>query len=114
MYAQDTALREAVQREGAAWATALHPSAAHRLGRLPGTGRAGQRHPPELDTHDRFGNRVDLVRFHPAYHTLMQTAIEHGLHSSPWTDPQAGAHVARAPRTTCTPRWTPATAAPSP
>ena len=26
----------------------------------------------------------------------MKTAIEHGLHSSPWTDPKPGAHVARA------------------
>src|SRR5690606_20911656 len=51
---------------------------------------------PELDTHDRFGNRVDLVKFHPAYHALMKTAIENGLHSSPWSDPKPGAHVARA------------------
>ena len=51
---------------------------------------------PELETHDRFGNRIDLVKFHPAYHTLMKTAIERGLHSSPWTDPKPGAHVARA------------------
>ena len=26
----------------------------------------------------------------------MRSAIEHGLHASPWTDPQPGAHVARA------------------
>jgi putative acyl-CoA dehydrogenase len=26
----------------------------------------------------------------------MRTAIEHGLHASPWTDPREGAHVARA------------------
>jgi putative acyl-CoA dehydrogenase len=62
-------------------------------------GIQANRHPPELDTHDRFGNRVDLVRFHPAYHTLMKTAIENGLHASPWTDPRPGAHVARAART---------------
>jgi putative acyl-CoA dehydrogenase len=29
----------------------------------------------------------------------MKTAIEHGLHSSPWTDPRPGAHVARAAHT---------------
>ena len=97
-FEQDTALVEAVAREGAAWALpalstfgALTGSAAHQeLGAL------ANRHAPELDTHDRFGRRVDLVRFHPAYHTLMQTAIEHGLHASPWSTPQAGAHVARA------------------
>ena len=97
-YTQDKALQEAVQREGAAWAH----DALTRFGKLTGSadyieqGVLANRNPPELDTHDRFGNRVDLVRFHPAYHTLMKTSIEHGIHSSPWTDPRPGAHVARA------------------
>ncbi len=101
MYRQDRALVEAVRREGAAWADA----ALSDFGRLTGSaeyldlGVQANRHPPELDTHDRFGHRVDLVRFHPAYHQLMKSAIEHGLHSSPWTDPKPGAHVARAART---------------
>jgi len=99
-YLEDAALQEAVRREGAA---AAHESLAG-FGRMIGTaeyielGALANRHPPELDTHDRFGNRVDLVRFHPAYHALMTTAIEHGLHSSPWTEPGPGAHVARAAR----------------
>ena len=98
MYAQDTALREAVQREGAAWADAD----LLRFGQLTGSaeyleqGHLANKHLPELETHDRFGNRIDLVKFHPAYHRFMGTAIEHGLHSSPWTNPHAGAHVARA------------------
>ncbi|MEW6706199.1 MAG: isovaleryl-CoA dehydrogenase [Pseudomonadota bacterium] len=98
MYRQDQALVEAVQREGAAWADA----ALDAFGRLAGSaeylelGVQANRHAPELDTHDRFGRRVDLVKFHPAYHQLMRSAIEHGLHSSPWTDPRPGAHVARA------------------
>jgi len=98
MYAQDTALREAVQREGAAWAEAD----LLRFGQLTGSaeyleqGHLANKHQPELETHDRFGNRIDLVKFHPAYHRFMGTAIEHGLHSSPWTDPRPGAHVARA------------------
>ena len=98
MYAQDTALREAVQREGAAWADAD----LLRFGQLTGSaeyleqGHLANKHQPELETHDRFGNRIDLVKFHPAYHRFMGTAIEHGLHSSPWTDPRPGAHVARA------------------
>jgi putative acyl-CoA dehydrogenase len=99
-YLEDVALQEAVRREGAA---AAHESLAE-FGRMIGTaeyielGAVANRFPPELDTHDRFGNRVDLVRFHPAYHALMKTAIEHGLHSSPWTEPGPGAHVARAAR----------------
>ena len=62
------------------------------------------RHLPEFDTHDRYGRRIDLVRFHPSYHQLMKTSIEEGLHSSPWTDPRQGA-CRRAPRaSTCTAR----------
>ena len=37
---------------------------------------------PVLHRHDRFGRRVDLVEFHPAYHALMRLAIGSGLHSS--------------------------------
>lgn len=101
MFTQDAALGEAVRREGAGWAC----DGLAAFGRLTGSaeylelGVLANRNPPELDTHDRFGNRVDLVRFHPAYHTLMKTAIENGLHASPWAEPGPGAHVARAART---------------
>jgi putative acyl-CoA dehydrogenase len=100
-FTQDAALVEGVAREGAGWAQ----ESLTAFGQLTGSaeyielGALANRHPPEFDTHDRFGNRVDLVRFHPSYHRLMQTAIEHGLHASPWTDPKPGAHVARAART---------------
>lgn len=98
MYAQDTALVEAVHREGAGWAE----EDLSAFGRLLGSteylelGVLANRFPPELETHDRFGARIDLVRYHPAYHALMRTAIERGIHSSPWTDARPGAHVARA------------------
>ena len=100
MYRQDVALVDAVHREGADWADA----ALSEFGRLTGSadylelGVQANRYQPELETHDRFGHRIDLVKFHPAYHQLMRTAIENGLHSSPWTDPRRGAHVARAAR----------------
>jgi putative acyl-CoA dehydrogenase len=98
LYLQDAALQEAVAREGAAWAG----DELAAFGKLAGSadylelGVLANRHGPELETHDRFGKRIDLVKFHPAYHALMRSAIEHGLHSSPWTDPGPGAHVARA------------------
>ena len=98
LYLQDAALQEAARREGAAWA---HDDLA-AFGKLAGSadylelGVLANRFGPELETHDRFGNRIDQVNFHPAYHALMKSAIEHGLHSSPWTDPGPGAHVARA------------------
>jgi putative acyl-CoA dehydrogenase len=94
----DAVLREAVKREGAEWAEG-------RLGALGGVlgspetialGFAANRHPPELRGFDRFGHRLDEVDFHPAWHALMTLAMKAGLHSSPWADPKAGAHVARA------------------
>lgn len=101
LYRADVALQEAVQREGAAWADAE----LSRFGEMAGRasylelGHLANQYPPKLDTHDRFGRRVDLVQFHPAYHELMRTALTHGLHASPWTHPRAGAHVARAAKT---------------
>ena len=36
---------------------------------------------PQLRTHDRFGNRIDEVEFHPAWHELMRIGVSHGLHA---------------------------------
>jgi len=43
-------------------------------------------HTPQLRSHDRFGNRIDQVEFHPSYHALMASAMHAGLHGSPWID----------------------------
>jgi len=98
LFAEDQALQEAVRREGAIWAEAELAAFGSRVGKADylQLGFAANKYTPEFDTHDRFGNRVDLVSYHPAYHALMDTALRHGLHSSPWTDPRPGAHVARA------------------
>jgi putative acyl-CoA dehydrogenase len=40
---------------------------------------------PQLRSHDRFGNRIDQVEFHPSYHALMAAAMQAGLHGSPWS-----------------------------
>jgi putative acyl-CoA dehydrogenase len=97
LFEADTALRERV-REAAPWA--LDDLA--RFGAKAGTadylelGALANRYLPEFDTHDRYGRRVDLVRFHPAYHELMRVAIAEGVAASPWDEPRPGAHVARA------------------
>ena len=49
-----------------------------------------------MKTHDRFGNRIDEVEFHPAYHELMKLGVENETHSLPWTSEKNGSHVARA------------------
>lgn len=53
-------------------------------------------HPPELHTHDRYGNRIDEVHFHPSWHVLTSTAVAHGLHGAPWIETAPHAHVLRA------------------
>jgi putative acyl-CoA dehydrogenase len=100
LYASDSALKEAVKREGAGWAADALDAFGARAGSAEylEQGALANRNPPELDTHDRYGRRIDLVRFHPSYHALMKVSIEDGLHSSPWTEPREGAHVARAAR----------------
>jgi putative acyl-CoA dehydrogenase len=98
VFGTDRALGEAVDREGATWARAE----LHALGELAGSaryqelGRVANEYGPTLRTHDRYGHRIDVVDYHPAYHDLMRTAIAHGLHAGPWSDARVGAHVARA------------------
>jgi putative acyl-CoA dehydrogenase len=94
----DPALLEALRRSGASWAEPV----VRELGRLAGSerfqeaGRLANENPPKLRTHDRYGHRIDEVEFHPAWHELMDTAITHGLHATPWRDEREGAHTARA------------------
>ena len=97
LYGENRPLVEAVAREGADWAD----EALRELGTLLGgepleLGRLANEHPPRLRTHDRFGNRIDEVEFHPAWHELLGLAVSCGLHASPWREPRPGAHVARA------------------
>jgi putative acyl-CoA dehydrogenase len=95
--ADDPAMLSALRREGAGWAE----DAVRELGRLAGSartqelGRLANENPPKLRTHDRFGNRIDEVEFHPAWHELMTVAVRYGLHGAPWRDARPGAHVAR-------------------
>jgi len=82
------------------------PGAAERLGdlgRLAGTalartwGEQAEAYPPVLRTHDPRGERVDEVDYHPAYHQLLRTGVEHGLAGAPWAAPPGtGAHATRA------------------
>ena len=96
LFTDNVALVEALEREGAGWAR----ERAHEVGAAWGGdpihwGFEANENPPRLKTFDRYGNRIDEVEFHPAWHELMTLAVEHELHSLPWTSRQAGAHAAR-------------------
>jgi putative acyl-CoA dehydrogenase len=96
-FAQDLALGEAAEVFGAGWAADdLHATGAVvGSARVQALARQANRHLPELRTHDRFGNRVDLVEFHPAYHELMGLIYASQAHAFAWTHDRPGAHVAR-------------------
>ena len=97
-YEADNVLKAALRREGGDWAE----SQVSEVGAFAGSARAirwgaeANENPPKLKTHDRFGNRIDEVEFHPSWHELLGAGVAHGAHALPWREPQPGAHVARA------------------
>ncbi len=97
-YEGDSALKEAVVREGAAWAIPQISAHGARTGsaEVIEWGYQANEFQPQFHSHDRLGNRVDLVKYHDGYHNLMALSLESGFHALPWTDPKPGAHVARA------------------
>jgi putative acyl-CoA dehydrogenase len=97
VFADDRLLVEIAEREGISWAGGLLTEAGRTVAsaRVAMLARDANGHPPELKTHDRFGNRIDQIEFHPAWHELMSLAIGHGTHALSWTAKRPGAHVAR-------------------
>ena len=105
-WACDAVLREAVAREGGdAFVPHLQAYARIAGDALYRLAWDAHRDRPRLRTHDRFGARIDVVEFHPAYHEIMRTAIAHGVAGLSWApqawsphvpQPAQGAHVARA------------------
>lgn len=98
-YAGDKPLVEAMKVFGADNADEVLDRAGRNVGsaKVQDLARQANRHLPELRTHDRFGNRIDIVDFHPAYHELMGLIYGAEAHSFAWTHRgEQGAHVARA------------------
>ncbi|MBB5790867.1 acyl-CoA dehydrogenase family protein [Jiangella mangrovi] len=98
VFGADAALVEAFSRYG----NASDRVELESLGRLAGSAEAqrwareADTHHPALRTHDRYGHRVDEVDFHPSWHRLMATAVDHRLHAGPWVDLPGRAHATRA------------------
>jgi putative acyl-CoA dehydrogenase len=98
VFRSDRALVEAIARENGLGAFAE----LDELGILAGgaeaqtLGRLANEHQPVLRTHDRYGNRIDEVEFHPAYHELMRIATRFGLHATPWEGRDPAGHLTRA------------------
>ena len=96
VFDQDIVLREAVEREAGPWGL----PGLSRFGEVVGgepfrLGGVADRNPPVLRTHDRFGNRVDEIEFHPAWRELLRLGIRAEIPSLPWRDGRPGSHVVR-------------------
>ncbi len=102
-FEDDAALVEAVEREGAEWARERIAAVGEFAGseRAVELGRLANENPPKLRTHDRYGNRIDEVEYHPAWHELLGASVANELHSLPWREPRPGAHVARGAAFVC-------------
>ena len=98
-FATNRPLVEAVQRYDAGWAVPL----LHEAGRHVGTaqfqhdGELANPVPPVLNSFDRYGNRIDQVEYHPAYHRIIRRRPSRTARTPPrGRDPRPGANVARA------------------
>ncbi|HHH1497177.1 TPA: isovaleryl-CoA dehydrogenase [Yersinia enterocolitica] len=101
LYLSDMALREAVMREHAGWDGEDLSLIGLQLGSQESLelGRLANANPPELLRYDAAGQRLDQVRFHPAWYVLMQELVNHRVHNLPWQeDARIGSFVARAAR----------------
>ncbi|TXS38950.1 acyl-CoA dehydrogenase family protein [Streptomyces sp. OR43] len=98
VFGADRVLTEAVERHLPADLLDDARGGLAELGRSAGSAQAAEwgtqanDNPPRLRTHDRYGNRVDEVEFHPAWHRLLGHAVTAGL-TDAWDRP--GGHVRR-------------------
>ena len=95
LWSNDAALREAVARDGGGWATGKLAGFGAIAGAAEVFYKAEQanRNTPQLKAFDRHGMRVNQIEYHPAYHDLMQLAIENEIPSFAWRHERAGAQV---------------------
>src|SRR2546423_6172745 len=98
VYESNIPLVEAMRREGAE----AFEDRVRMLGQRAGAaqslerGRLANDTPPMVRTHDRYGNRIDEVEFHPAWHERLDLAVAAGVHALPWREPVPGAQAGRA------------------
>src|SRR3954465_8557692 len=98
VYESNRPLVEALRREGAEAFEDHVPDLGARAGPAESLerGRLANEYPPVLRTHDRYGNRIDEVEFHPAWHQLLDFSVAAGIHALPWREPVPGAQAGRA------------------
>jgi hypothetical protein len=64
-------------------------------------GRLANVNPPELLRYDATGERLDDVRFHPAWHLLMQGLCANRVHNLAWEEEARRVRLSPGPRALC-------------
>ena len=94
LFDSDIALRATIERLGGDEAVRRGSAYGAELGSDAALddGEQANKNTPTFVPFDRFGHRIDEVRFHPAYHNMMARGMAHEQHSVAWTDGPTG-HV---------------------
>jgi putative acyl-CoA dehydrogenase len=87
LFTSDCVLQDALAREGASHHRARAEAFGARMGSAEvwALAAAAHRHPPELHRFDRYGQRIDDVEYHPAYHAMMREGIGAGISAAAWS-----------------------------
>lgn len=97
LYSSDPVLRQAVLRAGGAWhdAELLRQGAEYGAEASLRMAEDAEHYAPELHTHSAAGERIDSVKFHPAWHEAMRMARHNGMTNLPFAhEGQAGVWAA--------------------
>jgi putative acyl-CoA dehydrogenase len=98
LFTADRCLSRASIREGAGASSSELEEFGERLGRVETRrlAESANANEPILHTHDRYGHRVDEMEFHPAWHAMLDLAVQYGTHAFFVDAPHEIRQVARA------------------
>ncbi|WP_151173132.1 acyl-CoA dehydrogenase family protein [Pseudoalteromonas ruthenica] len=95
-FSADEVLQYWLTRFGGSWGAPMLCNFGEGIGgSLLEAGFLANKHLPEFVSHNRFGERIDQVDYHPAYHQLMRHAVQSGHCALPWLESKSGSHVVR-------------------
>ncbi|AIY03442.1 putative acyl-CoA dehydrogenase [Arthrobacter sp. PAMC 25486] len=96
-FAENVPLTEYLQTVGEAEATGALEVTGAVVGsaQFQDDARLAHKNPPILHTHNKYGQRIDEVEYHPSYHRIIGQAVAAGAHTSAWRTPGKGANALR-------------------
>ncbi len=88
LFISDPVMHRAVLRNGAGWREPelIRQGAVYGAEATIRAAEDANHFEPELHSHSRSGDRIDVVSFHPAWHDMMRMARSHGIANLPFAD----------------------------